>query len=223
MMRTTNYNNWVFGMFEKYVGKRIVDIGSGYGTFINYIKDREYLISIEPSKDCYEHLKKTFSDNKNISIINGDLNDDIAKELSAKNIDTVICLNVLEHIENDRKTIQNINKCLKPGGKFILYVPALSFIYGTLDESLGHYRRYNKKTLEKMIESNGFKIISSRYMNFLGAFSWFVYSKILRKRMPAEKRIIFYDKYLVPLLSMIESIVRMPFGQSLLMICEAIK
>jgi len=223
MMRTTNYNNWVFGMFKKYVGKRIVDIGSGYGTFINYIKDREYIISVEPSKYCYEHLKKTFSDNKNIRIINGDLNDDTAKELSAKNIDTVICLNVLEHIENDRKTIQNINKCLKPGGKFILYVPALSFIYGTLDESLGHYRRYNKKALEKMIESNGFKIISSRYMNFLGAFSWFVYSKILRKRMPAEKRIIFYDKYLVPILSMIESIVRMPFGQSLLMVCEAIK
>lgn len=224
MARTTNYNNWVFRMIEKHIGKRIVDIGSGYGTFINYMKDREYVISVEPSKDCCEYLRKIFSNNKNMSIMNGDFNDDnITKELSIKNVDTVICLNVLEHIENDRKTIRNIHKCLKAGGKFILYVPALSFIYGTLDEALGHYRRYDKSTLEEMIESYGFKIISSRYMNFVGAFSWFIYSKILKKRMPAEKRIIFYDKYIVPVVSVIENIIRLPFGQSLLVISEAVK
>lgn len=223
MTQTTNYNDWIFRLFKDYVGDHVVDIGSGYGTFINYINGHKQVISIEPSTEGYEYMKEAFKDNNNISLINGDFNDkSVLDGLSGKDIDTVICLNVLEHIENDKKTISNINKCLKKGGKFILYVPALSIIYGTLDEALGHYRRYDKGTLEELLKSHGFRIIKSRYVNFIGAFSWFLYSRIKKSRIPAEKRILFYDKYIVPVVSVIESFISPPFGQSLLIICEAI-
>ncbi len=224
MAQTKNYNNWLFRMFKDFIGHRILDIGSGYGTFINYFKDREQVISVEPSTDGYEYMKRSFKDNRNIYLIKGDFNDEkVLNEVCSKDIDTVICLNVLEHIENDGKTIGNVRKCLKTGGRLILYVPALSFIYGTLDEALGHYRRYDKKGLEEMLKTSGFKIVKSRYVNFIGVFSWFLYSRIKKARIPAEKRILFYDRFVVPFVSLIENMISLPFGQSLLIIGEAVK
>jgi SAM-dependent methyltransferase len=222
MTKTTNYNNWVFSMYKDYVGKRILDIGSGYGTFINFVSDREYVAAIEPSEECYKYLTAEFSKNKHIDIFKSDVNDPATlRTLREKKIDTVICLNVLEHIEDDKKVLRNINGLLVPGGKFILFVPALRAIYGTLDEALGHYRRYDKKELELMLEEAGFKIVKSRYVNFTGAFSWFLYSRVLKAKSPAEKRIIFYDRFVVPVVSLIENFIRLPFGQSILIIARS--
>jgi 2-polyprenyl-3-methyl-5-hydroxy-6-metoxy-1,4-benzoquinol methylase len=222
MTKTTNYNNWIFSMYKDFVGKRILDIGSGYGTFINFVSDREYVAAIEPSDECYKYLSEEFSKNKHIDIFKSDVNDPATLGmLREKRIDTVICLNVLEHIEDDKKVLRNIKGLLVPGGKFILFVPALHAIYGTLDEALGHYRRYDKKELEFMLEEAGFKIVKSRYLNFTGAFSWFLYSRILKAKSPAEKRIIFYDKFIVPVVAMIENLVRLPFGQSILIIARS--
>jgi len=221
MTKTNNYNNWIFEQYKGYIGKRIVDIGSGYGTFLDYIKDRDLVFSVDPSKESYDQLKQDYASFHNIVLIHEDFNNGaVLDRLRDEKIDTFICLNVLEHIEDDELTLKNIHKCLVKGGRLILYVPALSMIYGTLDISLGHFRRYNKKELESKINALGFKIIKSRYVNFLGAFSWFLYSKVLKKSMPAEKRILFYDKYLVPVVSFIEGVISLPFGQSLMIICE---
>jgi SAM-dependent methyltransferase len=222
MTKTTNYNNWVFSMYKDFVGKRVLDIGSGYGTFISFISDREYIAAVEPSEECYKYLKAEFSKNKNIDIFKSDINaPELLSKVREKGIDTVICLNVLEHIEDDKKVVRNIRGIMKPGGKFILFVPALKVIYGTLDEALGHYRRYDKKELELMLSEAGFKIVKSRYLNFTGAFSWFLYSRILKAKSPAENRILFYDKFVVPIVSLIENLVRLPFGQSILIIAQS--
>jgi len=221
MTKTYNYNKWVFDMYKEFVGKRVLDIGSGYGTFINFISNKEYVAAIEPSEECYNYLTARFSSKKNIELVKADVTaPETLGGLREKGIDTVICLNVLEHIEDDKKAVRNIREVMKPGGKFILFVPALNAIYGTLDEALGHYRRYEKKELELMLNEAGFKIIKSRYVNFVGAFSWFLYSKIIKAKSPAENRIVFYDKYVVPIVSLIENFVRLPFGQSILIIAE---
>ncbi len=222
MTKTTNYNNWVFSMYKDFVGKRVLDIGSGYGTFISFISNREYVAAVEPSEECYNYLTAEFSKDKNIEIFKSDINaPELLNMVREKGIDTVICLNVLEHIEDDKKVVRNIHGIMKSGGKFILFVPALNAIYGTLDKELGHYRRYNKKELELMLHEAGFKIVKSRYVNFTGAFSWFLYSRVLRAKSPAEKRILFYDKFIVPVVSLIENFIRLPFGQSILIIAQS--
>jgi len=222
MERTLNYNNWVFNNFKEHLGNRILDIGSGCGTFIEYYKNKSLVLSVDPSTEANRSLKKRFSGYNNIEIVKSDINDEAmliyAKQMS---IDTIVCLNVLEHISDDRFAIENIKKTLKSGGKLIIYVPAMKVIYGTLDKALGHYRRYDKGEFEKLLRAAGFSIVSSRYMNFLGALSWFLYSKILKKTIPAEARIIFYDNYLVPVVSRVESFIKFPFGQSLLIIARA--
>jgi SAM-dependent methyltransferase len=222
MSKTTNYNNWVFSMYKDYVGKRVLDIGSGYGTFISYIRDREYIAAVEPSEDCYKYLSSEFSKNKNIELFMSDVNaPELLEKVRGKKIDTVICLNVLEHIEDDKQALKNIRGVMQPGGKFILFVPALSVIYGTLDKELGHYRRYDKKELEHLLNEAGFNVIKSRYLNFTGTFSWFLYSRILKKKAPAENRILFYDKFVVPIVSLIENFIHLPFGQSILIIARS--
>jgi 2-polyprenyl-3-methyl-5-hydroxy-6-metoxy-1,4-benzoquinol methylase len=219
MEQTINYNNWVYSNYKKYLGQRILDIGSGFGTFVEYYKDKEIVLCVEPSTDACGFLLDRFAGMDNIVLLSTDVNDDVvierAKELS---IDTIVCLNVLEHIKDDKLVISNMNNVLKTGGKLILYVPAMKMIYGTLDVALYHHRRYDKSELEKMLKEAGFEILSSRYMNFLGVLSWFIYSRVLKRSIPAEGRILFYDKYLVPIVSFIEKIIRPPFGQSLLII-----
>lgn len=221
MSKTINYNNWVFGMYQEFIGNNILDIGSGHGTFIRYIKDKKHITCIEPSSDEFESLKRAFAGLSNISIINGDFNSpEVLNKVKKTQIDTIICLNVLEHIEDDMNTLKNIHSILNPGGKLILYIPALKALYGTMDEALHHFRRYNKKDLEEMLSAAGFKILKIRYMNFLGIFTWFLYSRILKKKMPSVKRLLFYDKYLVPIISAIERLIEIPFGQSILVVCE---
>ena len=97
-------------------------------------------------------------------------------------IDSVICFNVLEHIEQDEKALKNIFDLLEPGGRLLLLVPSHPWLYGTLDQHLGHYRRYGKKELKNKLETLGFKVIFLKYFNRIGIWEWFLNSKILRKK-----------------------------------------
>lgn len=221
MARTDNYNRWIFKQYKDHVGNSIMDIGCGYGTFVNFIKDKKRIFLLETSSKMIGMLKHKFRDYKNIKVIRHDLSKSRPHIIKGGSISSAICLNVMEHVKNDELMIKNIRQCLRTKGKLILYVPALKVLYGTLDIKLGHYRRYDKRQLENMLKHNGFRIIKSRYMNFLGFFSWFLYSRILKRGKVKEKRIMFYDKWLIPLISKFEDFVNPHFGQSLLVIAEA--
>lgn len=219
MAKTKNYNKWVYSQYKDYVGNSVIDIGCGYGTFVDFIKDKKRIILVEVSRGTINRLRNKYKNNKNISIINHDMSKSPLN--LAEKVDSVICLNVLEHIKDDRATIGNIRRSLKTRGKLILYVPAKKFLYGSLDDNLGHYRRYEKRELEKMLVGNKFRIVKSRFMNSLGLFSWYLYSRVLKSAKVKEERILLYDKLFIPLLSKLENIINPPFGQSLLIIAEA--
>jgi SAM-dependent methyltransferase len=220
MGKTTNYNEWIFNSFKEYLGGKIVDIGSGSGTFTKYFTDRALVVSVEPDEGEAEDQRRLFSSRSNVEVINGHFDREMAQRLKPRGIDTVVCLNVLEHVRDDKEMLGNIHECLPEGGKLILYVPALKAIYGTLDRNLDHFRRYDKKEVEKMLKEAGFRVIKSRYVNFLGAFTWFLYSRVLKRTRPAENSILFYDKFLVPVVATVENYLHFPFGQSLLIIAE---
>jgi len=223
MARTKNYNKWVFNMYKQYVGNSVLDIGAGLGTFVDFIKHGRAITILETSTQAIKKLKKKYRGLKNIEVINGDLSSSIShlpSLLNKKKINTVICLNTLEHVKNDKLMLANIRRCLRPRGKLILYVPALKALFGTLDINLGHVRRYSKSELKRTLKTCGFKIIKSRYVNFIGLFSWFLYSRILKRKRVKEKRLLFYDKWFIPILSKIEGIIAPPVGQSLFIVAE---
>lgn len=224
MAKTKNYNRWVFEQYRDHIGDSILDVGAGLGTFVDYIKNRKKIILLEIEDENVKRLKIKYKGYKNIKAIKGDLSkQNLVPEIKREKINTVICLNTLEHIKTDKLMIANIRRSILPKGKLILYVPALKALYGTLDKNLGHYRRYQKDELEQLLVRNRFKIIKSRYLNSFGTLSWFLYSRILKRKKVKEKRILAYDRWLVPIISKMESLLNLPFGQSLLIIAEAVQ
>jgi hypothetical protein len=133
--------------------------------------------------------------------------------------DSIVYVNVLEHIEKDEDELGYIHNSLKKGGNVCIFVPALSWLYSDFDRSIGHYRRYHKKELRKKLEKLGFEVISINYFDIIGIIPWFIMLKILKGK-PDPKKIAFYDKVVVPFSRVIESFIPLPFGKNLIAIAR---
>ena len=127
---------------------------------------------------------------------------------------------MLEHIKDDRREIRLIHQSLTDGGKCLLFVPALQFLYGNFDRTLGHYRRYGKSELERKCGEAGFKILRSTYFDFAGVLPWFVKYRLLKSEELGGKAVELYDRLVVPIFKKIESAVKVPIGKNILLIAE---
>jgi SAM-dependent methyltransferase len=131
--------------------------------------------------------------------------------------DSVVYVNVLEHIEDDRAELALAHRALRPGGHLLVYVPALSFLYSDLDRSVGHFRRYQKKQLVGLARQSGFTVVSARYFDMLGILPWFVVYVLLKKTIrPGD--VSLYDRLVVPVMRSLEGIIAPPIGKNLLLI-----
>jgi hypothetical protein len=131
--------------------------------------------------------------------------------------DTIIYVNVLEHIEDDVRELQLIRETLGDGGRCLLFVPAMRALFSDFDRDLGHFRRYTKRELEDKVRSAGFKILRSRYFDFAGVAPWFVKYRIMRSRSLGGGAVALYDSAVVPLMRHIEAFVDPPFGKNILL------
>jgi SAM-dependent methyltransferase len=219
-----SYADWIYSVFAPFMGKRVLEVGSGLGIIAERMLDKELIIESDINNKFLSLLKEKFRNNKNTKTLYLDITDvstSILNSLRTQKIDTVITLNTLEHIEDDKKAISNISKILPKNGKLLIFVPALPFIYGTFDEVLGHFRRYTKNELENKLQIAGFRIIKINYFNLIGIFWWFLTGKVFRiKEMPKNTGRIL--NIIVPYLKKQESLINIPIGQSLIAIAEKI-
>ena len=134
--------------------------------------------------------------------------------MRANRLDTLICINVLEHIKNDKRVLSNLVDGVSSKGHVCVIVPAFSWLYGSLDALDKHYRRYSKEDLLRMTED--LKVIVSRcyYMNFPGGLGWFIKGRILKEKRHADINYTVTNMIL-PIVSFAESIIKPPFGLSL--------
>src|SRR5262249_37810364 len=138
------------------------------------------------------------------------------RQLARYRPDSCVCLNVLEHIEDDAAALESMASVLVPGGAIVLLIPAFQSLYGPIDRNLGHYRRYNRCDVVRLACRTGLRVRKLHYSNFVGFFGWWANAHVLRREAQSEGQIEIFDRYLVPVLSGIERLVRPPFGQSLL-------
>lgn len=218
MQGAGKYNFWLFNRIRPYVGDKVMEVGSGVGNITKFLLDRDLIIATDCSEGYLEELKIQFGDYENVKIAHFDLEEEIDVEKFNEEIDTVVCLNVLEHINNDRKALENIFRILSHGGNLILLVPALSILEGSIDTQLDHYRRYEREEIIKKLEDTGFRVKTYKYLNLLGAIGWFVNTKILNKKLISSKQLRLFNCFL-PLLKLEEKR-KIPFGLSLLIIGE---
>ncbi len=184
------YNRWLVGRFAPALGSRILEIGAGFGNLTRHLiegdpgePDRELVVASDVDPVAVEYLKGTFRDHPAVRVASYrfPLTASDLEEIGALSIDTIVCCNVLEHIEDDRATLSDMLAILRPGGRLVLLVPALSWLYGTLDRHLRHFRRYEKQELEEKLTAAGFALEDIRFVNRVGILGWFVNGRILRR------------------------------------------
>lgn len=208
------YNDWVFSFFEKYVGGEILEVGAGIGNFSKNLAKRGKVTTVDIRRDYIKKLKKQTG--QKILVGFGDIEND-KYFFKNKKYNAIVCLNVLEHIKDDTKALENMFNLLKPSGYLILLVPAHKRLFSNFDKSLGHFRRYDKTLLAGKLRNVGFEIVEARYFNWLAAVGWYLFVRLsYAKKMPQEKVLIF-DKF-GKLFLWPEKIFKPPFGLSVFVV-----
>lgn len=215
-----NNNKWVFEQIKPYLGNNILEIGSGIGNISKFLAHlNRNLILTDINGSYIEYLRHRFIGNPKVRIIPHDISSIDLSHILPSKIDTVVCINVLEHIKDDDKSLDNIYEILCKSGRLILMVPAIKILYGSLDEKIGHFRRYEKGELVKKLEYKNFAIEKIYYHNLISAMGWFVTGRILRKKLISSFQVKLLDKF-IPFFAEIEKRVKIPFGLALMVICK---
>lgn len=207
----------MFENIEPYIGQRVLEVGAGIGNITQYLIDREFVLASDIEDQYLTILLQKFGSRSNFKAMKLDFMDDVASKIQPLKIDTIICLNVLEHIYDDRKALKSMFDILVPGGNVVLLVPAHRWLYGSLDVNLLHHRRYSKKDLVHKFQEARLSIRRTKWMNIAGIAGWFINSRILKTHSLSAAQLTLYEK-LVPFFRLFEKITGPPVGQSIIVV-----
>ena len=215
-----NYNRWIADSFYSYIKAPLLEFGSGIGNISELLSSYTPLCLTDTDARMLDHLKNKFSHLSDVSVNFLDITQPPPEHLVGS-FQTVIGINVLEHVEDDEKALFHLGNVLKPSGRLLLLVPAKKWAYTDLDRQLGHFRRYEKKELGEKLAKASFRIEKLYFFNIVGLMSWIIRDKIQRSGGLRPYQISSFDT-IVPILKRIESKVSMPVGISLIAIAQKI-
>jgi SAM-dependent methyltransferase len=214
-----NYRAALLREFAPVLKGRVAEVGAGIGQFTREIATLSTvlaLVSIEPEPKFCEQFRQHLPKRE---IIQGTI-DNLPATFQP---DAIVCVNVLEHIEDDDAELARFHRRLHAQrGHLCLFVPARPEIYAPIDKDFGHFRRYTKPELRKKISAAGFTIRRLDYFNSVGYFIWWLNFRVLKKRTFDVKAVRIFDRLIFPVVNVLETrVVRPPFGQSLIAIAQA--
>ncbi len=174
------YNGWIYETIRPFLGRDLLEIGAGIGNMTRCLARRGRVTATDVSAFCLRELRRSFRDSGNVAVRELDITRDPRPRPGRH--DTVVCLNVLEHIEDDLGALKNMGGFLGANGRVILFVPANPRLYCGIDRGLGHHRRYTKEGLVRKMREAGLRVIHARHHNPIGAVGWWFNGKVLRKK-----------------------------------------
>ena len=170
------FRAYQFSLIRKQIKGNILEVGPGNCIYVSkYMKVSDSITFIEPTNRYFQSLKKKFKNNKKITIKKN------FKNLRKNSFDTIIYLDVLEHIKYDKEEINKAYKLLKKSGTIIICVPAFQFLYSIYDKKIGHYRRYSKDNFIQLLKKCRIENYQIRYFDFVG-FCLILMSKLLQRK-----------------------------------------
>lgn len=220
MARAKNYFAWQNRLVRKELGTRVLEVGCGLGNFTGTILDRDVVIAVDVEPQCIQRLKRRYGDRDNLHALVCGVLDPEFQDVARFRPDCCVCLNVLEHIEDDAAALKAMASVLVRGGVIVLLLPAFPALYGPIDKNLGHYRRYSRGAVRSLADRTGLRIRKAHYANLIGFFGWWTNSHILKREAQSERQIEIFDRYVVPVMSAVERRAGAPFGQSLVAVLE---
>jgi glycosyltransferase involved in cell wall biosynthesis len=192
---TVRFNRWMAETVLPYVGSRVLEVGAGIGNLtLHLARRRKRYVTGDIDEKHLARLKTRFQGRPHIDSCYLDLTNPRDFEPFAGQMDTVICLNVLEHIQDDMVGLRNIHAALEPGGRAIVLVPHGQEIYGTLDKVLGHYRRYSREDLSSHMVAAGFRVERILEFNRITRPAWYVNGRILKRTRFNRLQLQVFDR-----------------------------
>jgi hypothetical protein len=221
-----NYHAWILELFEPYLGARLVEVGAGTGSFSELLLARgtQTLSLVEPSA-MYEQLVENIGrlpEAERVRAYNDTFAQVAGRIREEERPDSIIYVNVLEHVADDDEELSLVRGALGAGGRAFVFVPALSWLYGSFDEMVGHRRRYARRELEVKVTRAGFRVLKSVYFDSAGVLPWWMKYRLLRSRRMEPGAVKLYDRLVVPVLKRIETRAPPPLGKNLLLVAEKI-
>ena len=217
MAAAGRYRRWIVEAFAAHLGKNVAEVGAGIGSMSRVLLEHpiERLTAFEPSANMYPHLAEALRGEPRARAVHGVF--DAAQ--AGKNYDSVIYVNVLEHVEHEREELDAAHAALRPGGHLLVFVPALAWLFSDFDRQVGHFRRYSKDALERVVEHAGFEVMESRWFDIAGVLPWYVQFTLLGRGMNTAG-VSLYDRLVVPPMRIAERWVRPPIGKNLVLVAR---
>lgn len=216
MELATRFSDWLMQCIRPYLSGTVLEIGAGIGNNVRMMAGMPMVIASESDPEYARLLKNAFAGRCRIRVVEWDVTKEPPMEV--RGVDSVLCSNVLEHIEDESQALRNTHAVLKPGGRVVFVVPAGERLFGTVDEAVGHVRRYNARSFETRLRAAGFDVERVFSMNKVGVFGWILNGKILRRKSLGRFQMKAFNA-IVPVLKLVDRL--MPWtGLSLVVVAR---
>ena len=210
-----NYD-WVYDIIAPHLGRSILEVGSGIGVISKFLVARGDPVILSDHHPGYlAYLRDRFHHVPHVTYRLLDLNDE-RYDVGGRPIDTIVCLNVLEHLQDDGRVLHGFRDLLNAGGRLLLQIPNYPSLFGSLDEAYGHFRRYSRRSIVGLLMGTGFRVVSIRNFNPLSIPGWILAGQVLRRRELSPTALRLYNR-LVPLARKVDFLSR--FGGLALIVC----
>ena len=207
--RAQRFNRWMADTIRPYCGQRLLEIGSGTGNLTRELVPRDRYVASDVNPLYLQTLENLTADRPYLSARYTDVTRLASYPRVDGAFDTVVCLNVVEHVDDDRGALENIRAVLAEDGRAIVLVPSGPWNFGTLDEVLGHKRRYTEASLRRVAAEAGFVVKELLRFNRVSSLPWFLNGRVMRRRHFGLLQIKMVD-WLTPLFRLLDRALPLP-------------
>ena len=213
---------WITDELSPHLGHRILEVGAGIGTIATKMAQRKAtaeITAIEPAENLFERLRSAAAGLPNVTALQMTSQELVVTR--PQQFDSVVYVNVLEHILDDAAEMRTAFDLVAPGGSLVVFVPAMSRLYGSLDYKSGHHRRYDKARLRGVIADAGFEIVELRHIEVAGVVPYWLMYRVLDRQSLSSMSSGVFDRVVVPVSKLAQRLVpNPPIGKNLLAIAR---
>jgi SAM-dependent methyltransferase len=192
---TPNYVQWITRIIRPHLGDTVLEIGAGMGTLSGRLMARRLRYVAAENDELNLHaLRNRFLKTPSVEVIELDPEKSADYEKLGESFDTVLCLNLLEYVEDPAAAVRNIASVLRPGGKVVVLVPQNPGLFSVLDKSLGLKRRFSARDVEEILADNGLAVTDSTQVNKVSALAWLVQGRVFRRKRLGKPMLKVFDK-----------------------------
>ncbi len=212
------YHAWIAAELSPFLGARVAEVGAGTGAFTRLLLASpavRQVVAVEPSAAMHAELSGRLGADARVTLHQA-LFRDVASAYEGA-LDSVVYVNVLEHVQDDAAELALARSALRPGGHVCLFVPALPWLYSRFDAAIGHHRRYGRRELVARVRAAGLDVVRADWFDVAGILPWLVAFRLMGRTLGGGQ-VRVYDRLVVPVARRVEALVRPPIGKNLLVV-----